>query len=60
MTDRCPPHNFKAAWASEDRGVLFCSLCGDIRELDTPAVEAPTIESSPIATKEDKSWPEQS
>lgn len=50
MSDRCPPHNFKAAWASEDVGVLYCSMCGDIRQLSAQTVEAPAEEIFTVGT----------
>jgi hypothetical protein len=47
MKERCPPHKFKAAWSSGDdnKGVIFCRACGDIRELVEPAVSAPAEET---------------
>lgn len=44
MSDElCPPHFFLAAWASENEGVLFCRLCGDVREMK-PASQTPPPE----------------
>lgn len=44
MDDLCPPHDFKAAWQSENEGAIYCRLCGEIRKLAAPAIEAPAEE----------------
>lgn len=43
-SDRCPPHDFRAAWSSEDVGVLFCRLCGEVMALTPQSIEAPKEE----------------
>jgi Fe2+ or Zn2+ uptake regulation protein len=45
VPDLCPPHFFLAAWQSEDHGVIYCRLCGDVRELAMQKIEAPAEES---------------
>lgn len=31
--EHCPPHQFYAAWMSEQMGAIYCRECGEIREL---------------------------
>jgi hypothetical protein len=52
LDDICPPHAFKAAWSTEQTGVMFCQLCGDVRPLNPPTIAAPIEEQ--VATKESK------
>lgn len=52
--ERCPPHNFKAAWMTDEVGVLFCSACGEIRELAPQKVGPPVEESIKSITVTDK------
>lgn len=49
--DRCPPHEFEAAWQGLDEqgdpkgGVIYCRTFGDIRELEPAAIAAPSFET---------------
>ena len=49
MSDPCPPHDFQHGWTKDTDadGVLFCSMCGDIRPLAVPSIEAPATEAIP-------------
>ena len=44
MEGLCPPHDFRAAWASNEIGRLFCRICGDVRALEPPQTEPAAIE----------------
>ena len=55
--DRCPPHDFVAAWDTmEDgnSGVIFCSACGDIRPLTPPQIGPADVETTVHTTAEDR------
>lgn len=50
MTDDiCPPHFFLAAWRNENDGVLFCRMCGEVRELNPATIEAPDEEKVEVS-----------
>jgi len=42
--DYCPPHKFAAAWQDDDKGVIFCRYCGEVRELEVQRIGAPDLE----------------
>ena len=55
IEERCPPHDFNGAlWddvgTNTTLSVIFCSLCGDIRQLEAPSLIAPDIESVSVQT----------
>ena len=48
--ERCPPHAFHGAlWddvgTNTTLSVIYCEMCGDIRQLEAPQVGAPDLES---------------
>ena len=40
----CPPHDFRAGWRTDENGVIYCRLCGEVRELEAQRVEASETE----------------
>jgi hypothetical protein len=44
VLELCPPHNFRAGWATNDSGRIYCSLCGEVRLLEPALTEAPDDE----------------
>jgi hypothetical protein len=44
VLELCPPHNFRAGWATNDSGRIYCSLCGEVRLLEPALTEAPSTE----------------
>lgn len=54
--DECPPHAFESGWTNTaadgaQTGVMFCTLCGDVRSLVPPSVGAPVEESVSVERK---------
>jgi hypothetical protein len=48
IEDRCPPHAFHGAlWddVATTLSVIYCEMCGDIRQLEAPSVSAPDLET---------------
>jgi len=41
---KCPPHKFRAAWQAEDKGVLYCRSCGEVRPLEEQTISAVDLE----------------
>lgn len=50
--DRCPPHYFQPGWRTDEIGLIFCRLCGEVRDLEPAKIEAPVEESISVRTKE--------
>ena len=51
--DRCPPHDFNGAlWddvgTSTTLSVIFCEMCGDVRQLEAPQIGAPDWETAQV------------
>ena len=51
IVELCPPHNFRAAWATESIGRIFCTLCGDVRLME-PVLPGVTTKEVIHARKE--------
>jgi hypothetical protein len=48
--DRCPPHAFHGAlWddvaTNTTLSVIYCEMCGDIRQLEPPSLSVPDLET---------------
>lgn len=51
--DQCPPHDFRAAWQTDEKGVIYCRFCALILDLE-PQRTGPPSEESVTITVTDK------
>jgi Fe2+ or Zn2+ uptake regulation protein len=52
MLDLCPPHDFRAGWQTDEHGVIYCRLCGEVRELEAQRIGAPAEEVITVTDKQ--------